>query len=287
MPLISVIIPTYNRAHILSQAIKSVLEQTFEDWELIVVDDGSNDITKKVITPYLKDGRISYYYQDNKGVSAARNFGASLAQGPFFVFLDSDDSVSNNWLMDFVKVINKDKVVELVFCGIKVVREEGEKSEKPSSRIKRKGMGWGIPITGSFLLNREVFLKVGGYDERLKFSENTELMIRLNKQKPRTEYTDQINLFYNQSETGGNGNISNKVEAIQYILEKHQGFFDIYSKDKLNLIQTLVVAQLKLKKFTSSRKGFVSSLLINPLNLKIYFRFLISFFPFLSQKVYG
>jgi len=89
MPKVSIIIPTYNRARFLKEAIESVFNQTYLDYELIVVDDGSEDNTKQIITRY-KD-RLTYTDIPHQGVSKARNTGINLAQGEFICFLDSDD----------------------------------------------------------------------------------------------------------------------------------------------------------------------------------------------------
>lgn len=90
MPYFSVILPTYNRAHLLSKAIESVLAQTFTDWELLIVDDGSTDTTKELVTAFA-DERIRYIYQENQERSAARNNGIKQARGAYICFLDSDD----------------------------------------------------------------------------------------------------------------------------------------------------------------------------------------------------
>ena len=90
MPYFSVILPTYNRAHLLSKAIDSVLTQSFTDWELVIVDDGSTDATKELVAAY-SDERIRYIYQENQERSAARNNGINQARGAYICFLDSDD----------------------------------------------------------------------------------------------------------------------------------------------------------------------------------------------------
>src|SRR4030065_2324353 len=93
MSQVSVIIPTYNRANFLKKAIKSVLHQTFKDFELIVVDDGSSDNTKEIVSRFIKDGaKIKYIYQKNSGgTSNPRNVGIAHASGYYLAFLDSDD----------------------------------------------------------------------------------------------------------------------------------------------------------------------------------------------------
>ena len=89
--LVSIIIPTFNRACCIENAIESVTRQSGKNWELIIIDDGSTDNTSLIVREYLGDLRIKYYFQENRGVSAARNLGAEYAAGDYLIFLDSDD----------------------------------------------------------------------------------------------------------------------------------------------------------------------------------------------------
>lgn len=103
-PLVSIIVPSYNSEQYISDTLTSVQNQTYQKWECIVIDDGSNDLSKEIISSFLKDDlRIKYHYQQNSGLSAARNKGMSLAKGEFIQFLDSDD------------VIYKNKIEKMVF----------------------------------------------------------------------------------------------------------------------------------------------------------------------------
>ena len=92
-PTVTVIIPAFNSNSCIRVAIESVLEQTYKNYEIIVVDDGSTDSTRATLDPWIKDGTIRYYYQKNKGAAAARNLGISLANGEFLKFLDADDAI--------------------------------------------------------------------------------------------------------------------------------------------------------------------------------------------------
>jgi glycosyltransferase involved in cell wall biosynthesis len=105
MPKVTVVIPTYNSAHFLDEAIQSVLAQTFTDFEVVVVDDGSTDNTKVVVDSF-KDPRIKYVYQQNQGPPGARNKGVELSMGEYIFFLDSDDSLLEHALVKSVEVLD-------------------------------------------------------------------------------------------------------------------------------------------------------------------------------------
>ncbi len=106
MPLFSIVIATYNRVQFISKAIQSVQNQTYADWELIIVDDGSKDNTKEVVELFLIDTRIKYVYQENQERSVARNNGIAQSQGEYICFLDSDDYYLPNHLETFSHHIN-------------------------------------------------------------------------------------------------------------------------------------------------------------------------------------
>ena len=116
----SIILPTYNRAEMIQNAINSVLKQTYKDWELIIVDDGSTDKTKDVIDKFIeKDNRVKYLYQKNQERSAARNNGIKEAKGDWICFLDSDDIYHVNHLEEFKNLIKqKESKRGLYFSGL-------------------------------------------------------------------------------------------------------------------------------------------------------------------------
>ncbi|MES2799093.1 MAG: glycosyltransferase family A protein [Bacteroidota bacterium] len=117
MPYFSIILPTYNRAHLLPKAIQSVVDQTFGDWELIIVDDGSSDDTKAVVGKF-QDERIRYIYQENQERSVARNNGIQNAQGNYICFLDSDDYFLPNKLMGFHEAIQVHEPTNLFYDAL-------------------------------------------------------------------------------------------------------------------------------------------------------------------------
>lgn len=119
-PFFSVVIPTYNRGGVLLHAIQSVIQQTFDQWELIIVDDGSKDDTKSVVSA-ITDKRVKYYYQENKGRSAARNAGIEKALGEYIAFLDSDDQYAENYLELFFDEIAQENGPHLCFSSAEIV----------------------------------------------------------------------------------------------------------------------------------------------------------------------
>jgi glycosyltransferase involved in cell wall biosynthesis len=126
MILFSVIIPTYNRANLISLSIESVLNQTFSNWELIVVDDGSTDNTREIVHRYVQyEPRIKYIYQENAERCVARNNGIKNASGEYICFLDSDDYYLNNRLELLAKTIETSDVKEAAFYTAIRFEEKG------------------------------------------------------------------------------------------------------------------------------------------------------------------
>ncbi|PMP98127.1 MAG: glycosyl transferase, partial [Thermodesulfobacterium geofontis] len=134
-PLISVIIPTYNRAYILSKAIESVLNQTFKDLELIVVDDGSTDETPYLVSKYP----IIYVRKPHRGVSHTRNVGVLKAKGDFIAFLDSDDAFVENKLEKQIEFFEKNPDYKIV--QTEELWYKGDKKITPK-KIHQKAEGW-------------------------------------------------------------------------------------------------------------------------------------------------
>lgn len=122
MAFFSVVIPTYNRAHMLTSAIQSVINQTLFDWELIIVDDGSTDGTRELINHLIeKESRIKYVFQKNSERSAARNNGIKNAHGQYICFLDSDDLYLPNNLQDWYQYLEKNEFPKcFAYCDYKI-----------------------------------------------------------------------------------------------------------------------------------------------------------------------
>ena len=125
--LFTVIIPTYNRAGVLGKAIESILAQTYTNWELIIVDDGSTDNTRDIVSMY-DDNRIRYFYKKNEERSIARNYGVSKANGDYLSFLDDDDYYLPRFFEEFQKKIIKEGIpVAMIMCDEYTEDEQGKR----------------------------------------------------------------------------------------------------------------------------------------------------------------
>lgn len=124
--MVSIILPVYNTEKYISRCIESIIAQTYKNWELIIIDDGSNDASGKICMDYMKrDSRIYYHHQYNQGVSVARNKGIFYASGKYLYFIDSDDEAEDNLLQTVLSYMEKDNL-DMICFNVKALAEEGE-----------------------------------------------------------------------------------------------------------------------------------------------------------------
>lgn len=195
-PLISVIVPCYNYGNLLSDCIGSLFSQSYQNWECIVVDDGSKDTTRLVVEERIKmDKRIHYFYQDNLGPAAARNLGLSKAKGEFIQFIDADDLIENRKFEKQMELFSKDPGCDIVYSNVKYFRE-GDRTKlydditlEGSSPWMKKLSGRGevmigallsgnIMVINSPLVRRSLFENLGDMSNDLSYNEDWELWTR-------------------------------------------------------------------------------------------------------------
>jgi len=185
-PLISVIIPTYNKAQYLGEAIKSVLNQTYKNIEIIIIDDGSTDKTREVVKSFDDEG-IIYFSQENKGPASARNTGIKKAKGKYIAFLDSDDLWLKEKLKRQIDFMEKNSEIGLMGTACYEITDKGriigKKIFPVKNEILQKDLIKYNPfIQSSVMTKREVFDKVGLYDENFRESEDYDLWLRIASQ---------------------------------------------------------------------------------------------------------
>lgn len=167
-PLISVIIPVYNCEQYLAEAIESVLSQTYQPIEIIVIDDGSTDGTAKVAKHFAP--LIRYYFQPNGGSGAARNRGIELAQGEFFAFLDADDFWVEDKLMHQMAAFNNNPELHIVLGQVKQFHSP-ELDENFKAKIYCPAELMPGTIPSALLLKREAFFHVGRFEVNWQVAE--------------------------------------------------------------------------------------------------------------------
>ena len=187
VPTVSVIIPTYNRADFLKEAIESVLAQTFRDVELLVIDDGSTDRTRDVLNGY--GARLRPIFQANRGVSSARNAGIRAAQGRYIALLDSDDLWLPKKLAAQIAVMEAQPDIPLCHTeeiwirrGVRV--NQMKKHQKHGGYIFPHCLPFCVISPSSALMRRAVFDEVGYFDEALPACEDYDLWLRITKTHP-------------------------------------------------------------------------------------------------------
>lgn len=190
---VSVIIPTYNRAHLIAEAIQSVLDQTFTDFEIIVVDDGSTDNTKDVVDRFT-DPRIRYIYQENQWAAIARNTGIEATSGEYLTFLDSDDVLTESALLRAVQVLDTHPEVGFVYGQNYTIDERGRLLGLQKKGQKHSWVREGRELIREFLIDghhvgvcgtiirRSCLVKVGLWDPTFRHgSVDFDLLVRLAK----------------------------------------------------------------------------------------------------------
>ena len=184
MPKVSVIIPTYNRADVVGGAIQSVLDQTYTDWELIVVDDGSQDNTRDVVASY-DDPRIRYIHQDNMKLPGARNTGIRASTGQYIAFLDSDDLFLPGKLQLQVDAMDRDSDIGLV-ASVWMEVDAQHKTRRTlcpwqlKPELTLTHLLYDCPFSPcAVLVRRNWLVRVGLFDAQQHYVEDWDLWLRL------------------------------------------------------------------------------------------------------------
>ncbi|MCQ2053814.1 MAG: glycosyltransferase [Fibrobacter sp.] len=232
--MISVVIPTYNRAELTKRAALSVLSQTYKDLELIIVDDGSTDNTADVVAS-LNDSRVHYIYQENSGACVARNNGIEHAVGEFIAFHDSDDV----WHVDKLEkqmAVLQEKNADVVFCRMNKMRD-GKKVGTISDYFKEGFLGRNIlpmAIGTQTLIGKSEVFKANRFDPDMPRFQEFETLVRI--QKNHSIYCmDESLVDYILQDDSISMNPKKFLQAWNLLLSKHPDFLTVYadSRDRI------------------------------------------------------
>ena len=216
-PTVSVVIATYNYGCYLSGAIDSALGQTFEDLEVVVVDDGSTDDTPQVIEPYLSDPRVRYHRTENQGQPAAKNTGISLARGRLVAFLDADDLWLPEKLELQVALFEADAGLGVAYTRRLQMDANGRRLEYEQPQLHRgnvlpKMFEDNFVCFSSSMVRHDVFDAVGTFDERIPLAIDYDLWLRVARTF-RFDYVDRPLVEYRT----GHANLSQRGEERLFV----------------------------------------------------------------------
>jgi len=281
----SAIITTFNRKNLLEKAARSVLRQTYRDFELIILDNSSTDGTEALVKN-LADSRIVYVKHQSLGISAARNLGVTTARGEFVGFLDDDDEWLPKKLSLQVSLFERSSPkVGLVYGGFLRIRPTGEVYDSFTPNLRGSVLVGYLcgrnPLTGSAsnpLMRREAVLAVGGYNNKLKTSEDWEFYLRLARQYDFDFVKEPVVKIRAHSGPRLGDRLEDAAETELVVLEEFADVFKDHPRCQSIYFQIAGGKYCRLGKSSMGRKYLRQAIARDTSNLAAYAQYAISFF---------
>ena len=221
-PLISVVVPSYNRAGLIGRTVTSVLAQTLDRFELIIVDDGSTDETLAVLAGF-SDPRIAVFQQPNRGAPVARNAGVAMARSPLIAFQDSDDEWQPGLLSAHVEAL---ATADVAFCQLEQVYGTARSLYPPtawqlSEDVYAQLLGSSHISTQTLAMTRAIFQRVGGFDPAMPRLQDWDLVLRLAEAGARFHYIAEPLATAHDSPDSLTRSVEKGIIARRRLIEKH------------------------------------------------------------------
>jgi len=290
---VSIILPTFNRATTIKKSIDSVLNQTYKNFELIIIDDGSTDNTRDLVKQY-KDKRIKYiHYKENKGASYARNLGIKKAKYDLIAFQDSDDKWTKYMLRKLVNSIKDNESTNVVYTDMLRVKKNGEKIYWHSPDvvkgkiINEENNDYQVANIGLITILSKKFCieKIGGFDIELKKFIDLDFFIRLAKEYKMYHIKEPLALYYENE--GISTNYYNGYKAREYLLKKYTKYFKKNRKFIADQNYKICFFLLKAGLYSKARSYCKKAVNYNNFNIKFRLvNLLLKYFPGLFRKFY-
>lgn len=261
MTTISIIIPAYNGSRFIGEAIQSVSLQTYTDWELVIVDDGSTDSTQTIIQQFVgrDPERIRCVVQENQGVAAARNRGLRETTSPFVVLLDQDDIFFPSKLSLQIAQFHRNPSLGIVHSGWQVVDVQGNaiaNIEPWQQALKLdvvQWVEWKPVFLGAMMFRRALIESVGGFHTKWKQTDDIDLVLRIARQRCSSVWLPDVTVQYRQHENNTSRNVHQQVEELEQVLtEFFQGTaedLDIRKLQARSRFQSLVWSAWQLYRY--------------------------------------
>ena len=240
--LVSIIVPCYKQAHYLEQSLQSVLDQTYTNWECIIVDDGSPDNTGEVAKSWCeKDARFKYLHQKNSGLPSARNSGIKISKGEYILPLDSDDILHSDYLIKTVPVLNLESKIGIVSCYRYFFKNDKHNivKEFKASGSNYRNLMFENMLMPSSIYRKKCWEEVGGYDESMtKGYEDWEFWISITKNGWDFKFVEEFLFYYRKSANSMLVDTTkNHSETVRkYIFIKHK---ELYINEFENCMEVL------------------------------------------------
>ena len=281
---ISVIIPTFNSAAFISDAIESVFSQTYKDFEVIVVDDGSTDNTRSVVEYYVdKYGdRIRYFYKENRGAGSARNYGVEHTGGGLIAFLDSDDLWYPEKMERALITLNRHPDCNFVCHSYRVRWDSGQKDEfrvnehyntlMPEQMFREFFFENRIG-TSTVVMKKDLFYKAGGFDESIWTGQDYDLWVRCAR-VAKIYFLDEILSEYRRRKGSITSFVEKKLPCELKIMEKYLGLFPEGEREQIrrqklrNIYVSVAMRVLESDNRILSRRYLLEGLKQQPFNLR-------------------
>lgn len=232
-PFVSIIIPYYKAKSTILRAIKSIENQSNSEWELLIVDDGSEDDLDVFLSKSLNE-KIKLLKKGNTGPSDSRNYGVEHAEGQFIAFLDSDDWLSSDWLERFKSIFDSEPF-DIAYCYGSLVDEKTKEkidwNRYERFKIKNKDHQFNN-LVGTFIVSQSAFEKAGRFDPKLRYSENMDLALRvisLNDGLRKQYIPESLVFFGNTTDSKArNGKYGRALllKDLNYFQTKHQSILE-------------------------------------------------------------
>ena len=278
MPMVSIIIPYYNSKRTIIRTLESVAGQTFTDFEIILVDDGSNDNTHVIVDDYIKEYNkidFKHYYQENAGPSEARNLGISRSDAEYIAFLDSDDSWVSNKLEIQMKLISENEI-DLLGSNINIVEKSGQIILKYFVKSKLEYISFYRLLfrhyfhTSSSVIRKKVLDNIGGFPEKQKYAEDTLLFARITRKYKTAVSNDFLVNTYKHlfGDSGLSGNLkeSNKYELNNFKELRRE---NVYGTKKISLfLYVLLLLFEYVKYFRKNLIVFFRNIFLKNISMK-------------------
>ncbi|MDR3180172.1 MAG: glycosyltransferase, partial [Holosporaceae bacterium] len=238
-PLISVLIPTYNRVKFLPSALDSALKQDYPNIEIIIVDNGSIDGTRELIANGNYGAQVKYFQQENRGIAASRNSCVEKASGEWIAFLDSDDTYAPGKLRAQAEYFQKHPECEIVFTRYKnfLTDEKLKDIELIQEQIQNELVIelWSKHYLASALLKRGIFEKCGSFMNELKIGEDTELLFRMQTMGINLKHCLE-NQYYNRCIHGDNITLRYNTKSVLVLYKENDIPYDFVTENLKKIV---------------------------------------------------